>query len=587
MPFGAEVCDDGVYFRLFGPAADAVKLALDADRVVLDMERSSDGWHTVRTSDAGAGTLYQFVLPDGARVADPASRSQPQGAQGPSEVVDPERFVWSDASWLGRPWIETVFYELHVGTFTPEGTFRAAIAKLDALVELGVTAVELMGIAQFEGRWSWGYDPVLIFAPESQYGTPDDLKALVDAAHTRGLMIIFDVIYNHFGPVGNFISRYFPQMCSTRHNTPWGAALNFDDDGSGEVRAFIFHNALYWIEEFHADGLRMDATHTLIDTSPKHILDELRERVLELHLERAVHLVVEHEKNIAPKVGRNQAGEIVQFAAQWNYDIPRLQTCVFGDFCAPGLENVTRQAELAVAEGFVVDLHEQHQRPEYMAPPTSFVSFIQTHDLVGNRILGDRLSQNASGEKLRALSALYLLMPQIPLIFMGEEWNATTPFPYFCDYPGETGENIRAQRREGFKQIIPEPTEAEKDRAPDPQAKSTFESARLDWNELKKRDHAEWRERYRRLLEVRREVVVPLLENLHGCCGSIDDMRPGMIAVTWTLKDGARLQVVANLCAEVRRDVPETIGNVFWSEGEIASDGTLAPWAVRWSLHKA
>ena len=232
------------------------------------MHSSGDGWHELVVEDAGPGTRYRFVLPDGARVPDPASRYAPVGVHGPSEVVDPDAFRWSDAEWRGRPWSEAVLYELHVGTFTPEGTFRAAIGKLDHLKNLGVTAVELMCICAFAGQRSWGYDGVQLYAPNSTYGRPEDLKAFIDAAHARSIMVILDVVYNHFGPEGNYIPRYFPQIFSERHKTAWGPGLNFDGPYSREVREFIVQNAIYWTREFHVDGLRLDASHAMIDTEP-------------------------------------------------------------------------------------------------------------------------------------------------------------------------------------------------------------------------------------------------------------------------------------------------------------------------------
>ena len=265
MPFGAELTADGnARFRFWAPRYQRIGLRLDAGRV-LPMRALADGWHEQLLPDLPVGSRYQFLLPDGMAVPDPASRFQPQDVHGPSELIDPTHHVWRDQAWRGRPWNEAVLYELHVGTFTPAGTFSAAIERLDHLVRLGVTALELMPVADFPGRRNWGYDGVLLFAPDSSYGRPEDLKALVDAAHAAGLMVLLDVVYNHFGPEGNYLSLYAPQFFNPRHQTPWGAAVNFDAEGAATVREFFVHNALYWLDEYHFDGLRLDAIHAIVD----------------------------------------------------------------------------------------------------------------------------------------------------------------------------------------------------------------------------------------------------------------------------------------------------------------------------------
>jgi maltooligosyltrehalose trehalohydrolase len=276
--FGPRIEGQQVRFRLWAPKHERIELELDGATDLLAMARSEEGWHELATSQARVGTLYRLVLPDGLRVPDPASRFQPQDVHGPSEVTDPDAYAWRDAGWRGRPWTEAVIYELHLGTFTPEGTFRSALERLDHLVELGVTAIQLMPIADFPGQRNWGYDGTLLYAPDSSYGRPEDLKALVDAAHARGLMVFLDVVYNHFGPDGNYLPTYAP-IFTERHHTPWGAAVNFDGPESRPVRELVIQNALYWVEEFHIDGLRLDAVHAIMDDSPEHLLDELARRV--------------------------------------------------------------------------------------------------------------------------------------------------------------------------------------------------------------------------------------------------------------------------------------------------------------------
>ena len=275
---GPEFREDGsVRFRLWAPTVDTPDIQLEVDGRLLPMQRAEvqKAQYEPITNRAKPGALYRFVLPGGMRVPDPASRFQPEDVHGPSELVDLSKWVWSDEGWGGRPWQETVLYELHVGAFTPEGTFRAAIGKLDYLAELGITAIELMPVADFPGRRNWGYDGVLLYAPDSSYGRPEELKALIEAAHSRGLMVIQDVVYNHFGPEGNYLGRYAAQFFTDRHKTPWGPAINFDGQGCEAVREFVIQNALYWLNDFHFDGLRLDAVHAIVDDSPTHILEEL------------------------------------------------------------------------------------------------------------------------------------------------------------------------------------------------------------------------------------------------------------------------------------------------------------------------
>ena len=309
MPFGAELQSDGqVRFRLWAPAHAVMCVEIEGEPEPLPTQPLAEGWHELITDRAGAGARYRFVLPDGMRVPDPASRHQPEDVHGPSEVIDPTTYCWHDVEWRGRPWHEAVVYELHIGAFTPEGTFRAAIDKLDHLVELGVTAIEIMPINDFPGRRNWGYDGVLPYAPDSSYGRPEDLKALVEAAHERRLMVLLDVVYNHFGPEGCYLHAIAPDFFTDRHHTPWGAAINMDGEHAAPVREYFIHNALYWIEEFHLDGLRLDAVHAILDDSAQHLLRELAERVRAAFPDRHVHLILENEENEASRLARDDEG---------------------------------------------------------------------------------------------------------------------------------------------------------------------------------------------------------------------------------------------------------------------------------------
>ena len=320
MPYGAQITGQGVRFRLWAPSCEKVALCLaDGPRErMLPMGACGNGWFELTAPRTGAGTRYRFEVNDGLCVPDPASRFNPDDVHGASEVIDPADFDWQDAAWRGRPWEEAVIYELHVGTFSPEGTFTGLMERLDYLVELGVTAIELMPVADFPGARNWGYDGVLPDAPDSRYGRPDDLKALIQAAHAKGLMVLLDVVYNHFGPEGNYLHVYAKEFFSEDHHTPWGAAINFDGPGSRDVREFFIHNALYWLHEYHFDGLRLDAVHAIADDSEPHIFVELAERAhTSVGWKRQVHLILENDANEARHLGRGRE----QYAAQWNDDL--------------------------------------------------------------------------------------------------------------------------------------------------------------------------------------------------------------------------------------------------------------------------
>lgn len=598
MRWGTRVTKAGVCFRLFAPAlrdADPPPgLLIDREPEPLPMRSLGEGWFESVNAHAHPGSLYRFRLPDGHVVADPASRFQPQDVHGASEVVDPLAFEWNDAGWYGRPWAEAVLYELHVGAFTPEGTFQAAAARLDHLAATGITAIELMCLTDFPGLRSWGYDGVLLFAPDSAYGRPEDLKAFIDAAHARGLLVLLDVVFNHFGPEGNDLPSYFPQIFSQEHRTAWGSGLNFDGPGCTEVRELILESALYWIEEFHADGLRLDATHEMHDNSAKHILEELAERVHTFAAAqvppRHVHLILENEDTLGRRLTRTPGGEVMAYSAQWNHAIDHLLGAALAGECSAHDPQNTHEIEeigKALAEGFVAAATNcQPAAAEVRVPPTAFVSFIQTHDLVGNRPFGDRLHSLAAPEAVRAVAAVYLLAPQVPMLFMGEEWAASTPFPYFCDFHGDLAEAVRKGRCEDMSktgQLCAD----ELKRVPDPGAESTFRCAQLRWEELEAEPHRGQLDWYKRVLTARRDHVVPLLRSLAQACGHFDVLGAAALTVSWQLPEGVVLRLAANLCRSASPKFSPG-GEVFWLEGtEVpAEDGqtSLGPWSVRWSL---
>jgi maltooligosyltrehalose trehalohydrolase len=592
--WGACIVGDAIRFRLWAPALKSVSVLIEGESEPLAMRPVEGGWHELTSQRAGAGSRYWFVLPDGTRVSDPASRFQPEDVQGPSEVIDTRRYAWTDASWRGRPWNEAVIYELHVGAFTPAGTFAAAREKLAHLASLGVTAIELMPIGDFAGTRNWGYDGVLPYAPDSVYGRPEELQALVDAAHAHGLMVLIDVVYNHFGPEGNYLGRYAPQFFTERHCTPWGAAINFDGAESAAVRAFFVENALYWIDEFHFDGLRLDAVHTIMDDSRVHILEEIAERVRARTHGREVHLVLENEENQARRLVRGDSGRPLHYTAQWNDDVHHvLHTAATGELAGYYAEYRGDERKLgrALAEGFAFQGEHMSFRgsprgePSADLPPSAFVAFIQNHDQIGNRAFGERLGEIAPIEALRAVAAVYLLLPQIPMLFMGEEWAASPPFPFFCDFHGELAQAVRAGRRAEFARFPEFQDPASRERIPDPQAPETFASAKLDWDESARTPHSRWLAWYREILSVRRAEIVPRIPRIPGRAGSYEIMGPLAVRVRWRVGEREELFLYTNLCHTALDGAPRPEGRVLWREGpDMEDEGTLPPWTTIWTM---
>jgi malto-oligosyltrehalose trehalohydrolase len=595
MPFGAEIRGDETRFALWAPAADGVELALGGGEP-LPMSREEGGLYTLTTRLAGPGSRYRYRVTDADEVhevPDPASRYQPEDAHGPSEVVDPEGFEWEDEGWRGRPWEEAVLYELHVGTFSPEGTFAGVERRLDHLAELGVTGIELMPVADFPGSRNWGYDGVLPFAPDSTYGRPEDLKRLVHSAHERGLMVFMDVVYNHFGPEGNYLGLYAPDLFTDRHQTPWGAAINFDGDGSGMVREFFVHNALYWLEEYHLDGLRLDAVQEIHDDSDKHFLRELAERVRQgPGRERHVHLVLENDDNAASLLGEG-AG---RHDAQWNDDLHHsLHVAATGESAGYYAEypNPVSSLGRCLAEGFAFQGEpssfrggEGRGEPSAGLPQTSFVAFSQNHDQIGNRAFGERLAHLASPESARAVAAIYLLAPQVPMIYMGEEWAASAPFLFFCDFEPGLAPLVTEGRREEFSTFPEFADPATRERIPDPAAEETFLRSKLDWSEPGAGQHRDWLSLYRGLLRLRREVIVPHLAGVSG--GEYRLLGERGLAVRWILGGGHGLSLVVNLSGEpLRLGEPESLGRGIFSTHPEATGDELPGWYVGWSLEEA
>jgi malto-oligosyltrehalose trehalohydrolase len=598
MPFGAEIRADGaVRFRLWAPAAGKVELMLErseqADEQSIPMVGHPNGFHELITTRAHAGSRYRFRIDEGIAVPDPASRANPDDVHAASEVVDPRAFAWDDGEWAGRPWHEAVVYELHVGTFTPEGTFRAAIERLPHLVALGVTAIELMPVADFPGKHNWGYDGVLPFAPDASYGTPDDLKALVQAAHRRGLMVFLDVVYNHFGPDGNYLNAYAPAFFSTQHRTLWGQAINFDGDGSRTVRDFFIHNTLYWLVEYRFDGLRFDAVHAICDGSRPDILEEIAAAV---HSgpgrTRPVHLVLENDDNAARYLHPDKAAG---FRAQWDDDIHHamhvLATGERDGYYVDYVPHPAAHVSRSLAEGFDYQGEASTFRggklrgePSRALPPTAFVAFLQNHDQIGNRAFGERISRLASDRALRCLTALLLLAPQPPLLFMGQEFAAGSPFQFFCDFGPELARAVRDGRRAEFARFAQFATATEREKIPDPSDPATFARSHLDWSELTKADHAEWLDYHRQLLALRQREIVPLLPRIHGNAGRARSLGENALCVDWRVANGATLTLLANLGDTEVATSLRPGGRLLCATDEREPDALLRAWCVQWYL---
>lgn len=614
MPFGATVLPEGqgVRFRLWAPTADTVELCLSDGRSWL-MAPDESGWYELTVPDAGHGTLYQYRIDSGLQVPDPASRYQPHDVHGPSMVVDPAAFVWQDAGWQGRPWAETVIYELHVGTFSPEGTFDGVRQRLPHLARLGVTAIELMPLSDFPGARNWGYDGVQLFAPDSRYGSPESLKALIQAAHDHGLMVFLDVVYNHFGPEGNYLHAYARSFFTDRHSTPWGDALDFESNPW--VREFFIQNALFWLTEYRFDGLRLDAVHEIRDTSSVHVLSELAQRVRDqLGSQRHVHLVLENDHNQAQFLDERPDAMGSAYTAQWNDDFHHAMHVLltgdaggyYADYDRSG-SSCSAVAHLGrcLAEGFAYQGEPSRYRggtlrgtPSQHLPPVRMVNFLQNHDQIGNRAFGERLTTLCAPEALRAGVALTLLAPAIPLLYMGEEWGTRRPFLFFCDLGADLAPLVTEGRRREFAQFPAFRDPAVRQRIPDPVAQETFVQSQLDWSELKIPRHADWLAYYQRLLSLRHEKMRPLWsEWLSGwpnsssvTCQPYGDT--GLV-VTWTCESSKTVGVLANLGATTLTLGADDLHNLELTTAEVLYEtepavfaawrsGGPPPWSVVW-----
>ncbi|MGV3483538.1 MAG: malto-oligosyltrehalose trehalohydrolase [Planctomycetaceae bacterium] len=516
---GAIVESDGVQFCVWAPGAENVEVVLEHSEERLSLQPAGDGYFERFVAGLGALATYRFSIDGGDPLPDPASRFQPRGVHASSQVIDPAAYRWRDQAWRGIDQKDLVFYELHVGTFTGEGTYRAAEQKLPYLKDLGVTAIELLPLAEFPGRWNWGYDPAAMYAPYHGYGTPDDLRHFIDAAHQSGIAVFLDVIYNHFGPDGSY-AAVFGHFFSDKHSSPWGKGINLDDRDSEGVRSFFIDNALHWLREYHFDGLRLDATHALQDDSQVHFLAELSSAV-EVSLDRKRYLIAEDERNLA-KLARPRSLQGYGLDAIWADDFHhQIRNLTAGDveaYFADFANSTAKQIAATLRQGWyytgqpAISLGGPRGTATDGLQPSQFVICIQNHDQVGNRPLGDRLHHCISPATYRAVSSLLLFAPQLPLLFMGQEWSTSTPFQFFTDHHEELGRLVTAGRRNEFNRF----KGFAGGMVPDPQDPATFERSKLNWDEITQPPHQGVLRLYQDLLKIRPKLGSHVEVGAHG-----------------------------------------------------------------------
>jgi len=583
--FGPHLTNDGTRFRLWAPAAKRVDVLLEPPHARTSaMARGEDGWFTANVAGATAGTRYKFRIDDGIDVPDPGSNFQPDDVFGPGEVIDHSSFAWRADDWRGRPWQDAVIVEAHVGTFTQEGSYRAMIDRLDHLVETGITALELLPLADFAGSRNWGYDGVLWYAPDSAYGRPEDLKTLIDEAHLRGLMVMLDVVYNHFGPEGNYLGRYAPSFFTEAH-TPWGSAIDYRVP---QVRAFAIENARHWLRDYRFDGLRLDAVNSIVEPGGLSLLHDLSTAVGEFAREtgRRIHLVLENGDNRASILDAAQDPPQGKYRAQWNDDYHHAWRVLmtgekqgyYGDYQRAPLQDITR----SLSSGFVYQGEDSTFRggprgePSGALSPMAFINFLGNHDQIGNRPLGDRLESVARPETIEAALAVMLLAPAIPMLFMGEEWGSKTPFPFFCDFRGGLADAVRQGRRSEYQWAYAELG----DEVPDALDLTTFQSAKLDWDERRQPASQRRLKLVRELLTIRRKQIGPRLAG--AAFGEARATADGLVIADWHMGDGKRLALVANLSdRDISHAQPKLEGTLIWGS---ELNGSVPRWSVVWRL---
>jgi maltooligosyltrehalose trehalohydrolase len=494
-------------FRVWGPRARTIEVQIG--QATYPLQSSGHGWWSGSVDTASPGSDYLFVVDGGDALPDPRSPWQPHGPHGASRLIDHSTFSWNDRHWQARPLSSAIIYELHIGTFTPQGTFLAVIERLDDLVQLGITHVELMPVNEFSGVWGWGYDGVDLYAPHHAYGTPDELKQLVDACHAKGLAVLLDVVYNHLGPSGNYLDRFGPYF-RAEYQTPWGPAVNLDGPGSHEVRRFFGDNALMWLRDYHFDGLRLDAVHAFFDRSAVHFLEYLSSEVEALSAQLGRHLVLIAESDLNnPQIVTSREAGGMGMDAQWSDDFHHAlhavltgeRTGYYEDFGS--LEQLAQALKLGFVYRAAYSRHRNrlHGRPVNNLSGHRFLGYAQNHDQVGNRAQGERLSQLVSVGYQKIAAALVLTSPFVPMLFQGEEFGSSSPFLYFTNHedPG-LGKAVSEGRRREFAAFGWSPEDI-----PDPQDPKTFERSKLNWDERSREPHASLLEWTRRLIALRRE----------------------------------------------------------------------------------
>jgi maltooligosyltrehalose trehalohydrolase len=595
LPIGADLQADGVHFRVWAPSRRRVEVVLaegiEALRSI-QLVPEGDGYFSVLVEQARSGTLYWYRLDSqDDLLPDPASRFQPEGPLGPSEVIDPDAFAWTDQAWAGVKATGNALYELHIGTFTKEGTYRAAIEQLPHLAELGITIVEVMPVADFAGRFGWGYDGVDLFAPTRLYGGPDDFRAFVDAAHRLGLGVILDVVYNHFGPVGNFVSKFADAYCSERHNTDWGKAINFDGERCGPVRDFFLANVAHWISEYRLDGLRIDATQNIYDSddSHKHILAAITRAAWEAAGGRTIFIVAENEPQDV-KVVKPLAEGGFGMNAMWNDDFHHTamvalvgrNEAYYTDYRGSAQEFISVAKYGFLYQGQWYRWQKQPRgTPALRLHPEHLVLFIQNHDQIANSGLGQRVNELAGAPRCRAMTAFMLLAPGTPMLFMGQEFAASSPFLYFADHDPELADLVHQGRREFLAQF-PSLASAEVQQAlPRPDDPATFERCKLDFTE--RESHACIYDMHRDLLRLRREDPVIAARRPGGVDGAV--LGPGAFVLRFFGEEEDRLLLV-NLEMELHLDpAPEPLlaplegctWDVMWSSEDLRYGGSGMP----------
>jgi maltooligosyltrehalose trehalohydrolase len=537
-------------FSVWAPVAHKIEIEILGQR--LPLLPQDQGWWSVEVNAAPAGTDYSFVIDGGEPLPDPRSPWQPYGVHGRSRTFDHAEFRWTDNRWQAGPLSSAVIYELHVGTFTTDGTFDAAIDRLDHLVNLGVTHVELMPVSEFSGNRGWGYDGVDLYAPHHAYGGPTALKMLIDACHARGLAVLGDVVYNHFGPLGNYLGRFGPYL-TDRYRTPWGDAVNLDGPGSDQVRRFFCDHAVSWLRDYHFDGLRLDAVFSFFDSSAVHFLEQLAAEVERVGAQVGRHLALIAESNLNdPRLLHSRDAGGFGIDGQWNDDFQHaIHAYLTGDRSGyyADFGSIADIAK-AMKHGFVYDgrysvyRKRRHGRPTTGLRGHRFVVFVQNHDQVGNRIRGDRSGHLMNLEQLKVAAALLLCSPFVPMLFQGEEWAASAPFAYFTDHRDP---QLAAATREGRKRELAA-LGAQPDEVPDPEARETWQQSQLDWSELDREPHRTILDWHRRLIRLRREHPDILDYNLDHTDAAFDERSK------WLRVDRGGIIVASNLA-----DVAQTV----------------------------